>query len=227
MPAAYQDAFDDEEIELHAAIVERRGHDTSRVELWRELPDGVVALCCVADDRPGLLALLTGALVTHQLDVVDALVYCRARGPSHGEAREAVDFLWVRRAPANGLVPALDHTTVESVGELVRRLVEDRASVPPLPPPPRAPRANTLLRFERDARSGVTVLTIETSDRPRLLLALTQTIFRAKLQIVGLRATTREGRVIDRFEVAELDGSTLGAQRLLALQTLIFEVIEL
>lgn len=70
------------------------------------------------------------------------------------------------------------------------------------------------------------VLTIEATDRPGLLLLVTQAIFRAELQIIGLRATSKDGRAIDRFHLAELDGKPLVLARLLALQVEIFAAIE-
>jgi len=70
------------------------------------------------------------------------------------------------------------------------------------------------------------VLTVEATDRPGLLLLVTQAIFRARLQIVGLRATSEKGRAIDRFHLAELDGKPLVHARLLELQVEIFAAIE-
>jgi UTP:GlnB (protein PII) uridylyltransferase len=45
------------------------------------------------------------------------------------------------------------------------------------------------------------------------LLAITQALFQAEVQIIEMHATTRDGRVIDSFAIAELDGAPIGRQR--------------
>jgi len=70
------------------------------------------------------------------------------------------------------------------------------------------------------------VLTVEATDRPGLLLVVTKAIFRAQLQILGLRATSEEGRAVDRFHLAELDGKPLVQTRLLLLQVEILSALE-
>src|SRR5438552_10280819 len=92
MPASYRAMFDADAIEAHAAIVARRGGRTTHLEVWKELPERVVALCVVADDRPGLLSRISAALVAHDMDVVAAQAYGRGRSRT---AREAVDLLWI------------------------------------------------------------------------------------------------------------------------------------
>src|SRR5580692_5802551 len=94
MPERYRSSFDGDAIQKHAAIVARRAGFSVHVEIWQPLPDGSVALCVVADDRPGLLSFVSASLVVHDLDVIAVKAYTRTR--SDGRA-EAVDFFWVRR----------------------------------------------------------------------------------------------------------------------------------
>src|SRR5256885_2510875 len=105
MPASYRRAFDPVEVASHAAIVSRRGAKATHVEAWDELPGRVVAVCIVADDRPGLLARISAALVAHEVAVVRAHGYTRA---PRGAAKQAVDFLWLRRVK-NGEPATLHH----------------------------------------------------------------------------------------------------------------------
>lgn len=137
MPTSYHEAFDDEAVEAHAEVVSRRHGSATRVEIWKELPERVVAICIVAEDRPGLLSQISAALVAQEIDVVSAHAYCRS---------------------------------------------------------------------------------VETGGK--------EAIFRAQLQIIGLRATSEKGRASDRFHLAELDGKPLVLGRLLALQVEIFSAIE-
>src|SRR5882724_8141928 len=87
MPAAYARAFGVAEMAEHARIVSARGAQLVHAEICAGRADGLV--CVVADDRAGLLALVTDALLVHGLSVQGAQVYCRTR--ADGQA-EAVDF---------------------------------------------------------------------------------------------------------------------------------------
>ncbi|MDB4937376.1 MAG: [Protein-PII] uridylyltransferase [Labilithrix sp.] len=230
MPDAYREAFDDEAIALHAALVARRSGSTTRVEIWKDLPERVVAICIVADDRPGLLSQISAALVAHEIDVVTAHAYCRTRSDG---AKEAVDFLWIRRvARPNGSIGPIRARDVAAIGEMVDALVRGNAKFDAAVHFARAIRtaeANTRVRFENAPRGegdGTMLLTVEATDRPGLLLVVTKAIFRAGLQIIGLRATSEQGRAIDRFHLAEQDGKPLVQARLLSLQVEILTALE-
>jgi UTP:GlnB (protein PII) uridylyltransferase len=80
MPSSYREAFDDEAMLAHAGVAARREASATRVEIWKDLPERVAAICIAADDRPGLLSQISAALVAHDIDVITAHAYCRARG---------------------------------------------------------------------------------------------------------------------------------------------------
>jgi [protein-PII] uridylyltransferase len=228
MPTSYRDAFDDDhDIEAHAEVVARRRGSATRVDIWKELPERVVGICIVADDRPGLLSQISAALVALDIDVVTAHAYCRTRPDG---AREAVDLLWIRRvARANGSIGLIRPRDVEAIGEKVDTLVRDSAKFDASVRSGRARRSaaeSTRVLFDDGAGDGTMVLTVEATDRPGLLLVVTKAIFRAGLQIVGLRATSDGGRAVDRFHLAELDGKPLVQARLLSLQAEIFTALE-
>src|SRR5690349_7663317 len=93
MPPAYSQAFDIADAEEHARIAAARGSSVAEVAIWRMLPQGVAILCVVAEDRPGLVALVSSAFLAHALDVRSAQIYCRT---TDGGLVEAVDFFWLR-----------------------------------------------------------------------------------------------------------------------------------
>lgn len=239
MPAEYRATFDAEAARAHEAIVRRRPGRATHGEIWRQLSHRVVSICVVADDRPGLLSCITSALVESRIDVVSAHAYGRAREDG---AIEAVDILWIRRLRGpNGRAPPIRARDIAAIAEAVDRgMVADATepdSMAPLRPARlgRAERAATTglgggasarVRFETDAKDGSAILTVEAVDRPGLLLAVTQALFHAGLQIVGLRATTEHGRAVDRFAVAEADGRPLRPERRLSLQTAILCAID-
>lgn len=226
MPVEYRAAFDPEAIALHAAIVQRRGTDATHVEMWRSLPERVVAVCVVADDRPGLLSAISASLVAHDLDVVTAHAYCR---PSEDGTREAVDILWLRRLHGGAPIRERD---IEAIGATVDALVTGDTR---FPEPPSSRR--TAFTTSRSRSFGATrvrfanevdgmKLTVEAVDRPGLLLAITKTLFAAGVQIVALRATTDRGRAVDTFHLVELDGKPLVGERVFALQIAVLSAID-
>lgn len=232
MPASYRETFDDAAIAAHFAIVAGRDPGETRVEMWREEEEeGLLAICVVADDRPGLLAKINQALVAHAIDVVTAHAFCReVMLEQGGETVEAVDFLWIKRVPGARALP-LAPSDIPQIARMIAALAEGRATyagslaVVPASTPPLAGGCTTV-RFEHDERLGRAVLTIEAVDRPGLLLAVTKTLFDAGLQIVGLRAATENGRAVDRFELAEADGKPLQKARMFALQTAILCAVD-
>jgi len=227
MPARYRDSFDGVAIREHAAIVGRRAGAAAHVEIWRRLPQGRAVACVVADDRPGLLSLISAALVAHSLDVVSAQAYTRAL--PDGEGAEAVDFLWLRREA--DLAMPIRSADAEQLGEVlsglltggltmesVIRRARGRASVPP--------GASTRVAFNETSDAGLSVLTVETFDRPGLLLAITLALFKARVQIVGTDVGTSEGRAVDRFTIVELDGAPILRHRRGAVQTAVLAAID-
>jgi UTP:GlnB (protein PII) uridylyltransferase len=220
MPADYRIAFSDDGAAMaeHAAIVAQRGDRLSCTAKWSGNRDGATALCIVAEDSPGLFARITSALVKHAIDIVSAQAYCRERGDG---TVEAVDFVWIKRDTP------LEDRDVAAIANLIDGLVRGKAKVDEsLRPPRRRASGITRVRFEHDAPSGATILTIDAGDRAGLLLHLTKTIFLARLQIVGLHAKSVRGRAIDRFTVVELDGSPVSLERRLELQVAILEAID-
>lgn len=222
MPADYRGAFDIEATRAHEAIVQRRGNRSTHVEIWRELADRVAAICVVADDKPGLLSRISAALVGENIDVVSAHAYCRTR--TDGTV-EAVDFLWIRRvASGKGKVSPIRAADIQALGEAIDRAVAGAPSI--VPAAPLTPGASARVRFETDESDGTTIITVEAVDRPGLLLAITQALFRANLQIVGLRATTEKGCAVDRFRVTDVGGVPLRRERLFTLQIAILGALE-
>ena len=225
MPPAYRSSFDFDATSLHAAIVSRRVGRAPHVEIWKELSERVVAICVVADDRPGLLSSISAALVENRIDVVSADAYCRTRPDG---AIEAVDLLWIRRLPneRGGTSP------IRAKDILALATAIEDTSRGPEPTPSRrvamqpAIGSSARLKFELDAEQGNTVLTVEAVDRPGLLLAVTQALFRAGVQIVGLRATTENGCAVDRFQLAEPNGQPLKNARLLELQSAVLGALD-
>jgi [protein-PII] uridylyltransferase len=219
MPRSYREIFDAGAIETHAGIVERRGTNAMHVEVWKEDPDGMVAVCIVGIDRPGLLSQISAAFVAHDMDVMGAQAYCRRRPDGRVEA---IDFFWVRRlSSVTGTPLPVRPGDIESFGKTLDALLVGRARPQRSVRYTRSVRAighSTRLRFEHREPEGYTILTVEGQDRPGLLLAITAALFEQKVQIVRSEVSTTDEQVLDRFHLTELDGSPLQRARLLGLQ---------
>lgn len=231
MPAAYRASFDGDAVSAHHAIARRRGSARVHLEIWRELPERTVAVCVVADDQPGLLSAISAALVVERIDIVSAHAFCRTRTDG---AVEAVDLLWIRRLPgARESVARIRSGDLGVLRSAIERAIAgdiaspgDSERVRTAPEDGPAPITSARIRFDTETEDGTTLLTVEAVDRPGLLLAVTQALFRAGLQIVGLRATTERGCAIDRFSLVEGDGRRLEGDRLLALQSAIIAALD-
>jgi len=227
MPRSYREIFDAGAIEAHAAIVERRGSNAMHIEVWKEDPDGIVAVCIVGIDRPGLLSQISAAFVAHDMDVMGAQAYCRRRPDGRVEA---IDFFWVRRLSSGTGTPLpIRRSDIESFGKTLDALLLGRARPQRSVRYTRSVRAvglSTRLRFEHREPEGYTILTVEGQDRPGLLLAITGALFEQKVQIVRSEVSTNDDRVLDRFHLTELNGAPLQRARLLALQNAVLAAVD-
>lgn len=227
MPDRYRANFDGEAVQDHAAIVARRAGFLVHLEIWQQLPDGGAVLCVVADDRAGLLSLISASLVVHDIDIVTVKAYTRIH-PGTGRA-EAVDFLWVRRQVAPAL--RFEQADVARIGSVLASLVGGEATVESVLRHDRLPlraQPSTAARvtFEGTADDGHDILTVETADRPGLLLTITGALYRAGVQIVASDATTRDGRIADRFSLVERDGRPISEPRRRVVQKEVQSAIE-
>ena len=226
MPMGYRRLFDEDAQHEHAAITYRRGEKAIHVEIWRKLPERIVAIAVIADDKAGLLSRVSAALVAHDLDVVAAQAFGRKR--TDGD-REAVDLIWIRRIPGEGgRAHSVRSHDVAHIGETLEALARGEATFDGAVSFARARRsaeASTRVRFERDSQDGATQLLVEAVDRPGLLLVVSRTLFEQRVQIVGSHVSTKAGHVLDRFQVTELDGSPLSWARQLEVQTAVLTAL--
>lgn len=222
LPETYRARFRADQIAAHAAIAASRGDASARVGAfpWHEL--GPAALCVVASDRAGLLATISAALVIADLDVVDAEAYTRRVG----DAREAVDLFWVRSKESS--IKPIDPPQIERLNQLLNDLIDDNlteADFSARRPPEEVELGTTTVRFLEGDSGAITTLEVETTDRSGLLLALARALYTAGVQIVGSEVRTQGTRVSDRFEITELDGSSISESRRLAIQVAVLGAV--
>lgn len=220
MPPIYHESHDRGAVAEHARVSAERGSRTANVGVFPP-DDGVQVVCMVADDRPGVLASMSAALVSERFDVVDAEVYTR---PTAAERAEAVDIFWVRRS--EGDTRALTGADADKLRETLCALLEGRldardiGGVSPL-----HIGGETVVRFVEGPDRSLT-LEVETDDQSGLLLVLSRALFEARVQIAESEVRTLGGRVYDRFHICEFNGSPISPSRRLEIQVAVLSAIQ-
>ncbi|HYP76935.1 MAG TPA: hypothetical protein VER12_13300 [Polyangiaceae bacterium] len=202
MPDVYGRLYGASEVAEHAAMVSRRGARPVHAELWQSAKGPL--LCVVAEDRPGLLALVTDALLAQGLAIQSARAFCRAVSK---EQDEAVDFLELR-APGgpDGVAAQLDAEGLRAFAQSLSELVVDdlaRRSSPNAVAASRAEvRPTTRVYFERQSLvDGCYLLVVDAPDSDGLLHAVSSALHENGMRIVACEIRTVGDRARDRFEV--------------------------
>jgi [protein-PII] uridylyltransferase len=227
LPESYRKNFDLGMVSQHMRIALERESAPASVGTFLSNRGSGDSVCVVAEDRPGLLATISAALVLSGLDVIEAEAYTR-RVKDHVD--EAVDIFWVRHE-----APELRHQRVsrEKIADLQRTLIGllegklERRRISEHGRPPRTPGSSeTVVRFIENAEGNFGTLEVETGDRSGLLLALSQALFNQRVQIVGSQVKTVGNRVFDRFNIVELDGHAITPARRLEIQVAVLTAVD-
>ncbi|MGC4092685.1 MAG: hypothetical protein QM756_33355 [Polyangiaceae bacterium] len=201
MPAVYERLYSADEMAEHAAIASRRGTHLVHAEVWQSSKEPL--LCVVAEDRPGLLALVTDALLAQGMAIQSARAFCRQAGK---ERVEAVDFLELRTlgAPSDAAAQ-LDGeglpVFVQSLSELISNDIAQREPSS-APGSLRAPGEPTRVYFEREPPAdGRYLLVVDAPDSDGLLHAISSALHAQSMRIMACEIRTVGGRARDRFEL--------------------------
>lgn len=225
LPRRYSERHDARTVALHASLAEARAGAPAVVGTFGRAGN---AICVVAADRPGLLSLIAASLALSSLDVSQAEAYTRT---SPGGGREAVDLFWVRKldAPPGAALVQADAERVQQ--HLVRFLAGEADPAAEMARLAAgfvqgARSADATVRFGGDDAGGLATLEVEMTDRAGLLFSLSRALFTQRVQILESEVRTVDGRVFDRFRVAELDGTAVTSARRLEIQVSILSALE-
>lgn len=223
MPAAYEHLYGASEVAEHAAIASRRGAGLVHAELCQS-PKGPL-LCVVAEDRPGLLALVTDALLAQGLAIQSARAFGRVVDK---DRVEAVDFLELRALGGSDDVAArLDgdglHAFTRSLGELV---ADDMAQRSAAGAPNAETEPATRVYFERQAPAeGRYLLVVDARDSDGLLHAVCAALHGKGMRIMACEIRTVAGRALDRFEVEPSSQLVLSDSTLCDIQLAVLDAL--
>lgn len=227
MPVAYARAFTRREVEEHARIVQRRGGQLAHAEAFRG-PGERTFVCVVADDQPGLLSLVSDALLVHGLSVVRAEVFCRRCGDGK---LEAVDFFCLESAAAGEQEQLVEPSDLLSFAQTLRELIaedqlisqqpSDRDTIPV--PGTRPSR----VYFELEAlRRGEYVLIVDAPDFPGLLFAITSALHGQGIRITASQIRTEQGIAKDKFQLESIGARPMTAERLCDVQQAVLSAVQ-
>jgi len=168
---------------------------------------GAGDLVVAADDRPGLLAMLTGALAAHSVDILAAEIFSLRDGT-------VLDSFLVREP---GGVPPSAERTAAALADL-ERLLKGEESAPallarrrggarfaPAPGPP----VPTRVAFDLEAAREATVVDVYTRDRIGLLHDIAEALHDAGASIVLARVATEGNRAADGFYIQDFSGKKI------------------
>ena len=212
MPVRYGHTFDAIAIEQHARTAHLRQGRPVNIGRFTSAGRAGTPLCVVAPDRPGLLALVSLAFVSCDLDVVAAEVFTRK---DMAGTDEAVDLFWVRRQSSQDTC-LLQQRELRQLRATLAKLL--RQSPQELQYAPTASLSNSaatgaVVRFLENSDGNLVILEIETSDRCGLLLGLCRALFEQGVQIIGSRIQVNEGRIYGRFEIVEESHRPIALER--------------
>jgi len=210
LPERYFYANEPEQIVAHARFARSA---QSRLASLRKaaVSHPYFELWVVADDRPGLLALITAALSHALVKVRSAQVYSWIG--EDGRSR-SLDIFWL-------LGPSDPERAERMLGRLERDI--ERAMAEPAAPealerhalsahrtrPRLELRCATEVNVDNKSASNYTVIEVITRDRPALLFALSHALQQAGLSIWFAKINTEGERVIDVFYVSGRDRGKL------------------
>jgi len=206
MPDRYLIASSAQAIVAHAGAVRRHAPPVS-IEIVPSSHPDAAEVCVVADDRPGLLAMIAAAFAGSRLSVLGAQIYSRKLGSRSGV--QAVDLFWVqgRTDGAQGAVAAIaklerDLGLLVSGASTPAAIARLGTSSPRRP----SPRVKTRVLVDHRASEEHTVLEVTTLDRPGVLFIIANTLFELGLSISVAKINTEGTRVADVFYVTEQHG---------------------
>ncbi|MFZ5897156.1 MAG: hypothetical protein ACOY0T_39220 [Myxococcota bacterium] len=227
LPESYRKNFEIGAVGQHARIALERESAPANVGTFLSTRGQGDAICVVADDRPGLLATISAALVMCGLDVTEAEAYTRRLPDRHNEA---LDVFWVRHESPERRNVRVSREEIDQLRQTLIGLIEgklERRRLGDSTKPSLTPAASeTVVRFIENADGNFSTLEVETGDRSGLLLALSQALFNQRVQIIGSQVKTVKGRVYDRFHIVEFDGNPIGAARRLDIQVAVLSAVD-
>lgn len=184
----------------HARLLERARKQPFAATLNARREVGTSELTLAAKDRKGLLAILTGVLAAHRVDILGARIVSTENGL-------ALDAFEVRGPQGIPLERSRFHAASADLErvlngeltaeELIRKKRPNRLLARAMPKVP------TRVSVDNQASSRFTIVDVRAEDRVGLLHAIAQALYDAGVEIALARIATEGNRALDAFYVTE------------------------
>jgi [protein-PII] uridylyltransferase len=226
LPGSYRNRYDSEQIRLHAAIARSRGSSPARIGIVPVTGEGL-GICVVARDAPGLFSHIAAALRLQGFDIVHAEAYTRRL---EGGDREVLDLF--RLQPQQGRPPIASAATDVAAAisatllDILAGKVDPSQAQPAPQPEPAGTFHDTRVRFIEGDDGALCTLEVETDDRSGLLFTLARALSNQQVSVERSEVSTVNSRVLDRFTLAEQDGTPISEARRLHIQVAVITAIE-
>ena len=226
LPGSYRARYAEDEVRVHAAIARSRGSSPARIGVVPISGDGL-GICVVAQDSPGLFSNIAAALRLQGFDIVHAEAYTRKL--SSGE-REVLDLF--RLQPQHGRAPIATAATdvaaaiSATLHDILAGKIDPSQAKPAPQQEPAGTSHDTRVRFIEGEDGALCTLEVETDDRSGLLFTLARALSDQKVSVERSEVSTLNARVLDRFTLAEQDGSPITEARRLHIQVAVISAIE-
>ncbi|MBA3363306.1 MAG: ACT domain-containing protein, partial [Actinobacteria bacterium] len=187
-----------------ATIAPSTGAKEVRAVHFEGIRVGTYELLVVAQDRPGLLSWIAGALALAGMSILTAQVFTTEDGVA-ADLFE-VEGVWEKEVPDRRWreFRGMLRRAVDGSISLERRVDEKRRWYPA----PKAP-ARVTVAVDNAASDFATVIEVGASDRLGLLYDITRTFADLGLDVHLAKVATYEGRVVDSFYVRDAVGRKL------------------
>jgi [protein-PII] uridylyltransferase len=228
LPGSYRNRYGIEEIRNHAAIARARGNNAARIGVVPMQGEGL-GICVVAEDAPGLFSNIAAALRLQGFDIIHAEAYTRKLETG---AREVLDLFRLQRqqGQSQSQPPAAATDVAASISATLHDVLAGKIDPSQaLPAPSQEPAGtshDTRVRFIEDDDGALCTLEVETDDRSGLLFTLARALSNQKVSVERSEVRTVASRVLDRFTLAEQDGSPIAESRRLHIQVAVLTAIE-
>lgn len=210
MPVRYLYANDPDAMAAHVEFAVAAAGVPVRVRAFTE-DAPYVEIGVTAEDRPGLLAVITAAMAAARFKVVGGQIYSWKDAAGTGRA---LDLFWVRSgqdaANVHAALPRLERELARLLaGEITPEALVAGTGRAPAWNERATPRIATRVHVDNRCATDHTVIEVLTRDRVGLLFALASTLQKAGLVIDLAKINTEGNRVADVFYVTDADGTKL------------------
>ncbi|HNS97570.1 MAG TPA: ACT domain-containing protein [Polyangiaceae bacterium] len=224
MPERYILGQNEAKLVAHAHVAMNRKPQAVRVAVFTAFASSLAEVLVIADDRPGLLAVIAAVFMANQLSVLEAFIHSRKRSPT---SVEAVDMFHVV-IPEGATIKALRQASFAMEKTISDILAGNTSSEQYVRGQKGAVHAfgRSEIVVDNEASGSWTIVETFSEDRPGLLYTVANAFHDLRLNIQFAKINTEGTRAANVFYVSETDGSkVMDAARIDAIEQRLQEAL--